>query len=226
MTSNVFSRLMPTGQGRSFYEELRGQQDTLDVEDRAGLLDEENLNHHFHDDDLENAEGLGVDDSRINMDTRASRGKSGRRYPAAGRSNRKVSAGWNVHDDDGDNDVPASLLVERHDGPIPDGTRQPGRHQTDQDTGHIPGSSKARVQWETAQMQQQLHNDDLFNSSRHGGNAPNVFLAGVISGNAKKKAEWRWANVSNLDTFIKNVYDYYQGCGAWCIIIERILHLM
>lgn len=224
MTSNVFSRLMPTGQGRSFYEELRGQQDTLDVEDRAGLLDEENLNHHFHDEDLENAEGLGVNDSRINMDAR-SRGKSGRGHPA-GRVARKASTAWNIPDDDGDNDVPASLLVERHDGATPGDSRQPGRQQTGHHMGPIPGSSKSRPQWEAAQIQQQLHSDDLFNNSRQGAKTPNAFLAGVISGNAKKKAEWRWANVSNLDNFIKNVYDYYQGCGAWCIFIERTLHLM
>jgi autophagy-related protein 9 len=47
-----------------------------------------------------------------------------------------------------------------------------------------------------------------------------------VSGNAKKKAEWRWANVSNLDIFIKDVYDYYVGNGMWCILVERALHLV
>ena len=233
MTSNAFSRLMPTARGRSFYEELRDQEDTLDVEDRAGLLDEENLNHHFHDHDLENAEGLGVDESRITMDPRANpnlnpnQGRRGRGHPAH-RSSRDTAAAWNTHDDDGDNDVPASLLVERHDGGLtnamspPSPAKQPTNHRT----ASMPGPSRSRAQWETTQMQQQLHNDDPLADSRQSDDAPNAFLAGVILGNAKKKAEWRWANVSNLDNFIKDVYDYYQGCGVWCIFIERALHLI
>lgn len=43
---------------------------------------------------------------------------------------------------------------------------------------------------------------------------------------ADKKAEWRWANVSNLDNFIRDVYDYYHGYGIWAILLERFLHLL
>ncbi|KAK3322092.1 autophagy protein Apg9-domain-containing protein [Apodospora peruviana] len=228
MTSNVFSRLMPTGHGRSFYEELRGQEDTRDVEDRAGLLDEENLNHHFHDYDLETAEGLGVDDSRITLDTMANQTARGWHQSASRPDgNAATAAAWRTHDDDGDNDVPASLLVERHDGDHPTGMpEQSTREHTGRRTTAIPGSSKSRLQWETAQTQQRLHNDDAFGNLRHNDGTPSAFLAGVISGNVKKKAEWRWANVSNLDKHMKDVYDYYQGCGMWCIFIERALHLI
>ncbi|KAK4216391.1 autophagy protein Apg9-domain-containing protein [Rhypophila decipiens] len=222
-SSNVFQGLMPTGHGRSFYEELRrGHSNTLDIEDRAGLLDEENLNHDFHDYDLDNAEGLGVDDSRINMDARAAPARSGRRHPAA-RSNGKASVAW--RDEEADNEVPESLMIEPHGGGRADSTSR--RNEAGHHGGAIPGPSKSRAQWEAAQTQQQLHSDSPVSGSRHGGNAaPSAFLAGVISGNAKKKAEWRWANVSNLDNFIKDVYDYYEGCGAWCIFIGRILHLI
>lgn len=37
---------------------------------------------------------------------------------------------------------------------------------------------------------------------------------------------FRWANVSNLDVFIRDVYDYYLGAGIWCILLERLLHLL
>ncbi|KAK0610478.1 autophagy protein Apg9-domain-containing protein [Bombardia bombarda] len=234
MTANMFSRLIPTTQGRSFYEDLRGRDDD-DLEDRAGLLDEENLNHNFHDYDLENAEGLGVDDSRITMDRIQSSPRGGEQgESAAGRPRGAAHPAWNAHDDD-DNDVPRSLLVEHDNGETINITgearrKQGGRHLH---AGFaIPGSSKSRAQWETTQNQQRLHSDDMFGLPRHDNNnnnnrnAPNAFLGNMISGNAKKKAEWRWANVSNLDNFIKDVYDYYQGAGIWCIMMERGLHLV
>lgn len=215
----MFSRLLPTARGRSFYEELRDQDDA--ERGRAGLLDEENLNHNFHDYDLENAEGLGVDDSQPGLgEVAAARG----RQPGA-RTRRTSGLGWPIHDDDGDNDVPASLLVEHNDhtsGTPGQHNRRTGNHRTPA----IPGSSRARPQWEATQAQQRLHRDDSFPPFGRIRDAPTSFMTGVISGSAKKKAEWRWANVSNLDKFIQDVYDYYVGCGIWCILLERVLHLL
>ncbi|KAK0713848.1 autophagy protein Apg9-domain-containing protein [Lasiosphaeria miniovina] len=225
MASNVFSRLMPSTRGRSFYEELRGRDDTLENEEHAGLLDDENLNHNFQDYDLESAQGLAVDDSRITLGGAPTSAPRGRGRLAA-RTHLDAGMGWASHDDDGDNDVPASLLVERHDRDNAGGPGQPTRNQAEDPTAPIPGPSGARPQWETTQVRQRLHNDEAFNPSRSYSDAPNALLDGVISGSAKKKAEWRWANVSNLDNFIKDVYDYYQGCGMWCILTERILHLI
>ncbi|KAK3346232.1 autophagy protein Apg9-domain-containing protein, partial [Lasiosphaeria hispida] len=226
MASNVFSRLMPTNRGRSFYDELRGGRDeAYEVEDRAGLLDEENLNHNFHEYDLENAEGLGVDDSRLTLGEPANP-VPGRRGHSASRSHGAGGMAWNTHDDDGDNDVPASLLVEHQDMDMTGSPGQQRRRQGEHRATAVPGPSKARSQWETTQAQQRLHNDDVFGPSERGKGTPNTFITGVITGSAKKKAEWRWANVSNLDNFIKDVYDYYQGCGMWCILMERVLHLI
>jgi autophagy-related protein 9 len=132
---------------------------------------------------------------------------------------------WATHDDDGDNDVPASLLVENREG---DAGGTPGRSPRNKRSraAAIPGPSKAHAQWETAQAHQRLHSDDAFEPSRRGTGLPHSLLTGVVSGSAKKKAEWRWANVSNLDNFIKDVYDYYAGHGIWCILVERVLHLV
>ncbi|OAA54510.1 autophagy protein [Niveomyces insectorum RCEF 264] len=43
---------------------------------------------------------------------------------------------------------------------------------------------------------------------------------------AHDRAMWRWVNVSNLDNFIRDVYDYYRDCGLRCILLERFLHLV
>jgi autophagy-related protein 9 len=81
------------------------------------------------------------------------------------------------------------------------------------------------MQWEDTQNEPRLHHEDTFDPLRRNGYT-NAFMAGITVGNAKQKAEWRWASVSNLDIFIKDVYDYYQGCGIKCILLERSLHLL
>lgn len=219
MAPKVLSKIIPSARGRSFYEDLRGRDREFDAEGHAGLLDEDNLNQNFQDYDLEHAEGLTVDDSRITLGRLTS-------PTSKMRSKANAPAPWLVHEDDGDNDVPASLLVEHHDAP---GAGSSGRSRSKQGghTGHaIPGSSKAHAQWETTQAHQRLHGDDSFGPPGRRSKAPSSLFTGVVSGSAKKRAEWRWANVSNLDTFIKDVYDYYLGCGMWCILMERTFHLV
>ncbi|KAK3989647.1 autophagy protein Apg9-domain-containing protein [Cladorrhinum sp. PSN332] len=218
MAQRVFNKMMPTARGgRSFYEELRARE--RDPESHAGLLDEQNLNEDFQDYDLDHA-GLGVEESRTTV--------GGRRSPSSKRRGRRAAPpAWPTHDDDGDNEIPASLLVEPHEGhtaDVPDQSRRKQVNYHQQGTA-IPGPSRARAQWDTAQAHQQLHNDELPQQPQRDNNAPN-FFAGVVSGSSKKQAEWRWANVSNLDIFMKDVYDYYVGAGIWCIITERVLHLM
>lgn len=227
MTSNMFSKLLPGAAGRSFYDDLRARNDNEDIEDRAGLLDEENLNHQFHDYDLDNVEGLGVDDSRQSLaggPKKLGRGGPSRRRPQKDAGYNK----WFGHGEEGeDNDVPESLLVEPHD--MVDATHA-GQRRTKEAPGRqsvIPGpsTSNARSQWEATQAQQRLHRED--SSGRgHMPPRPGAFIANAIGGDAKKKAEWRWTNVSNLDNFMHDVYAYYQGCGFWCILLERFLHLV
>jgi len=224
MAPSVFSKLIPATQGRSIYEELRGVDEPYDFQARAGL-DEENLNHNFHEYDLENAEGLGVDDSHPAISERVTPSRDGR-GTSRGRPPRAGGPAWHSHDEEGDNDVPASLLVEPHDDPATTPGRQRRRHGSGHRTNAIPGSLTAQAQWETTQAHQRLHSDDLFSIPPRYKDAPRTFITGVISGSAKKKAEWRWANVSNLDNFIKDVYDYYLGSGIWCILLDRALHLM
>ncbi|KAL2024822.1 hypothetical protein VTK56DRAFT_5643 [Thermocarpiscus australiensis] len=227
MASSVFSKLVPAARGsRSFYEELRARED--DPEGRAGLLDEENLSHHFQDYDLEHAEGLGVEDSRTTLG-RATSPASRAHGPPGGRLDRDAGpAAWAPHedDDDNDNDVPASLLVEHHEPDTEGTSRRSRRSRGGNQAAAIPGSSKARAQWEATQARLRLHDETATGPSTRGNGLPRSLFTGTVSGGAKKKAEWRWANVSNLDNFIKEVYDYYVGAGMWCILVERILHLV
>lgn len=142
MSSNIFSRFNSTAGrgGRPFYDGGgRNEPETresYDVEERAGLaVDEENLNEQFHDYDLDNADGLGIDASRATIESAvpptisggaatsaaaaaaaasSAAGGTGKQAAASRgrRGNRNTSQSrWG--DDDGDNDdVPGSLLVE------------------------------------------------------------------------------------------------------------------
>ncbi len=227
MASNIFSRLVPGGRSsRSFYEDLRAGDDLADVEERAGLaLDDENLNHPFRDDDLDDADGLGAEGSRLTVGS----ADAAAAVPAPFRRRKEHGARWLGVDDDADDDVPESLLVEAHEaGPVlhPIQRRQPPLQAR---SGAVPGPAtrKSRAQWETAQSQQRLHQDDGLGAAGHGHRGqPGSVMANVGPDSDREKAMWRWVNVSNLDIFIRDVYDYYQACGMWCILTSRILHLM
>ena len=122
--------------------------------------------------------------------------------------------------------------------------------------GAIPGPAtrKNRAQWEATQKQQRLHGDDTGTTAGGGGmrggfGAPPAPISGraaaaagtqpghallsyfFTSGGSQKstaydRAMWRWVNVSNLDNFIRDVYDYYRDSGIRCILLARLLHLV
>ncbi|KAF6811158.1 autophagy protein Apg9 [Colletotrichum plurivorum] len=232
MASNIFSRIAPLAKGsRPSYEYSRGARGgNLDIEDQAGLdVDEENLREQFQDYDLDHVQGLAADDSRATLDINPDLPKTpddstGRTKRTSVR--RDLGTRWLGHEEDGDNDVPASLLVEHH-GLETDARRA---SRVKQQTAPyrqspIPGPSspRAHAQWESTQAQHKLHPADTARASQ----AQSRQLArGLASGNEKEKALWRWVNVSNLDFFIQDVYFYYRGSGFWCIVCGRILHLL
>ncbi|KAF9651480.1 APG9-domain-containing protein [Thelephora ganbajun] len=43
---------------------------------------------------------------------------------------------------------------------------------------------------------------------------------------AYERALWSWVNVYNLDAFLQEVYQYYQGKGIYCIALSRGLNLL
>ncbi|CAN8104986.1 unnamed protein product [Discula destructiva] len=219
MASNLFSKLVPSTQQRSFYDQLRARDDD-DVEDQAGsAMDEQNLNHHFQDDEID-PKTLAIESSRTTTASGA------RHSPARGRHQRAYR--WPTQDDDGDNEVPPSLLVEAHQKDALTRPENAPRNTTRSGNAPVPGPStrRSRTEWDAAKTQHRLHQNDT--APRPFGRAaaePRTIGSSVI-GTAKQKAEWRWANVDNLDNFMQNVYDYYRGNGFWCILIDRLLHLV
>jgi len=232
MTSNLLSRLLPTNPaGRSIYDDLRAHDEGSgsDLEERAGLaLDEENL--RFRDDELGNAEVFNGEDSRITSESTAflpdprdrSHGRgTDRRGKTQGDRSKWLPQSPRLLEEDGDDEVPQSLLIEGNEMPGPSSPSQPRVRHTQQHSKRqppIPGPSnrETRAHWEAAQTQQRLHQDLVPERPE-----PTHQRAGMLTGSARDKAMWRWINVTNLDNFMAEVYDYYLGAGMWCILLER-----
>ncbi|KAI1462982.1 APG9-domain-containing protein [Daldinia caldariorum] len=227
MPPNLFSRLVPSGDDRPLYDRLRNAQDD-DVESRAGLdLDEENLAQHFQEDDLAHAGGAGLDDSRISTPRSPIATASKARRGPARVNPHDARSRWLPPEDEMDNDVPASLLVEGLDAT----TSKPNKQRTSprparNSTRRYSADKRIQAQWETAQARQRLHQDEEYGPSTAEPQRGGTVRSPGFIGSPKDKAMFRWANVSNLDVFIRDVYDYYLGAGMWCILLDRFLHLL
>jgi autophagy-related protein 9 len=242
MASNLLSRLLPTNNNApSIYEDLRAHEEASeqsDVEERVGMaLDEENLGGSFHDYNLQNAEVFNGEESRITTESMAflpeqQQGQQPRRQPGnqqrdtrGGSRSKWVAQSPRILEDDGDDDVPASLLIEGDEdaGPSQPTTQRDTRSKRQTKASAVPGppTREARARWDRAQEQQRLHQDDDLNRPR----AP-VPKSGLVAGSPREKAMWTWLNATNLDHFMGEVYDYYVGSGIWCICLERFLSLL
>ncbi|MCJ1391968.1 autophagy protein atg9 [Xylographa bjoerkii] len=232
MASNIFSRLLPhTAGSRSVYEELRERDDSSDagdIEERAGMasVDEENLAHHDFQLDPALADAMG---SQLGLDTSPTSNAATDRHE----SGRARAPRWlrkprnNAEIDDGDDDVPLSLLIEGGRGEVPLSPLRPLSTTSPQGTNSVPipgpVTRATRAKWQISQEQQQLHQEPKAvrayddRSSR----GTNIHMI-----DRKEKALWRWTNVENLDNFLKDVYDYFLGNGIWSILLSRALNLL
>lgn len=123
-----------------------------------------------------------------------------------------------------DNDPPASLLIENNiPVPPPISSRQDAPRSQARNSRAGPSVARTRPQWEPVTAQQPSNHET--NPSRQ---APQVrsVLAGRVAGGAKEKAHWRWVNTTNLDGFMNDVYNYFEGGGVWCILSSRVLWLL
>ena len=225
MASNILSRLLPPAVGEpSVYETLRQHDegsDHSDFEDRAGMaLDEENLEAGFHDYELDDALADAAASHAAPSTRRgSSRGTSARNVHSRTRGHQSAHRG-NV--DELDDEVPQSLLIEDDEDIFPtSGTRQSGGIPAP-----VPGptSRGTRAKWQATQDQQRLHPEDPPHARLPGIPDRRGDALGILD--PKERALWMWANVENLDNFLKDVYDYFLGNGIWCILLNRLLNLL
>ncbi|BCS24289.1 autophagy protein ATG9 [Aspergillus puulaauensis] len=248
MASNVLSRFLPPNGAPSVYETIRqhdDDSDASDVEERAGLTfgDDVNLEARFSDRELEDAmadaareESPSPSDTFLTPQrghqTDASRSGPRRRKHSNPRWMQSMSPRPNPvddedNDDDHDDDVPASLLMEgQHDDddlkirlPPP-----PSHHLSDPQPSH-PTRSPGRnhIRWDNTTDRRPSHDLPWRNHPRSLWSAGHPNLALV---DPKEKAMWMWANVENLDNFLKDVYTYFLGNGIWSILLNRILSIL
>lgn len=237
MASNLLSRLLPTNSaGRSIYDDLRAHDEASesDIEEQAGMaIDEENL--RFHDDELGGADVFTGEDSRLTTESTAFlagqqqgiRPSPGRQDNKAPRTHSKWTQSPRLLEEDGDDDVPASLLIEGnnpHSGTPARPSKSPPNPQRRKPPVSGPSNRESDAHWEAARAQQRLYEDDEA-GTRHMTQAtrPNI---GLLTSNPRERAMWRWINITNLDSFIRDVYDYYLGSGIWCMILARVLNLL
>lgn len=229
MTSRGFSSPDPPGRsGPSIFSDLRNNIESDRRHDGGLAVDEQNLREEFRDYDLESNMDGGR--SRMTLDSAADTAgglRSGSPHRAIRGRNRNR---WQPQDDEDEeeNDVPESLLMEPNEA---DGASDVGSAMARQSrhaeqpllAGHLPHRAQGR--WDAPRSTR--------NPPRDSRPAPasrkfpaNPIAPGAPANTAKDKAAWRWVNITNLDQFMLDVYNYYDGCGIWCILTDRGLHLL
>jgi len=224
------------------YEAIRQDDagsDSSDVENRASLLPGDARQEGFSDRELEDAladagnsgfssPGAGLMGRRESQPDRyGSQSKSRRRKSSKPRWVPQASSAG--HDlDDRDEDVPLSLLVEGNDDEelkarlppppqsMPSRSITPSPHPPPRMTRHRHDGSPHRKTSDTI-SEHQHPLGRWFLGQQH------PSLANI---DPKKKAMWRWANVEDLDNFLKDVYIYFLGNGFWSILLSRALNLL
>ena len=210
----------------SIYETFRQRDessDQSDLEERAGMaVDEENLGSRFHDYELDEAladtvpsptsiSGAGNSDRRLRPAVGSSQTRGLRQFP-----------GEAAVIDEADDEVPSSLLFE--------GTREPNSHTRDRQRPKNPPPIQAkpprgnRAKWKATQEHQPLFQESAEQPTQ--ARKPSRRAPMAATTDSKEQAMWRWANVQNLDNFLKDVYAYFLGSGIWSIILSRVLNLL
>lgn len=247
MNSNILSRFLPPTGSPSVYETIRqhdADSDASDPEERAGMALGGHQSKDFSDRELEEAmaddktsrsPSPGTEYLTPEQPLRSSGEGHGKahprrrlsRHPRWMRSSPSANEG-DEGDEGDDDDVPASLLVEGHQDNDNQRTNlpPPPRNHFGADAS-VPGPSSDanRVHWEATKTHQPLHHSNT--RKPHPvkgwvlGQHPNLAMV-----DPKEKAMWRWANVENLDNFVRDVYTYFLGNGIWSILLTRALNLL
>ena len=228
MASNLLSRLLPSASDERLEREPLNapdhSQSSSTDEQHEMEIDEENFGAHFEEQDLAHL----LEEASSSQMTTESRATSpdAKRNPPPGAAGASRAAAWRqptpvrpVPMDD-DDDVPQSLLLE---GGLE--TRASPGQRIEGLPMPVPGPStrQTRAQWETTRTQQRLHNEAR-------GAAPartwgHTSRPGHFAADPKEKALWLWVNQTDLDNYMREVYDYYVGCGIYSMLLRRVLTL-
>lgn len=219
MASNILSKLLPSpsNEQSDFMTAAEARSSMSSDRNRQLGIDEENLGEHFEDQDLDNllAEAVETESTRTSpIFKKRERLMSKPKWMSTGRGST-----------DDDDDVPESLLLE---GGLEASTRP--KKSKDRGAGGlpppVPGPSRERIQaqWDTARARQRLHDDG--EDKRPRPSIPFMNIRRPIIQDRKERAMWMWANVQDLDGFLREIYQYYIDRGVWSIILSRVLWLM
>ncbi|KHO01111.1 Autophagy-related protein 9 [Metarhizium album ARSEF 1941] len=183
----------------------------------SSRLNEESLRHNFNYVDIQ-ASATRSNHTTMDASTKITRGGSIPRFKNAS------TPQWPYHDEDIENDVPASLLLETNEQ---ESKRTVQSMHSNYDTSP-PHSGKddrrPKAQWKATTAQQHMHPNGQQGDT--GIQQPRSLMNGLAPGGKREKALWRWANISNLDSFMRDVYDYYEGGGLLCILCSNALWLL
>ncbi|PHH74732.1 hypothetical protein CDD80_2876 [Ophiocordyceps camponoti-rufipedis] len=80
------------------------------------------------------------------------------------------------------------------------------------------------MHWDSPTTQRQLQQDAV--ARPRPATRPKSLMTGLVAGSRREKSLWRWASTSNLDNFMRGVYQYYEGGGFWCILCANALWLL
>ena len=224
----MLSRLLPSGAGEpSIYETLRESEelsDPSDIEERAGMaLDEDNLGGGFQDYELEEALVNEVASpntlSREGSSSRIESRPTTSNHATATRSKRSLRKPLL---EDFNDDVPQSLLFEGDEDEVVEAGKGIVCGAPPPITR--PATPDTHVKWQRAREQRRLHTvqDSRAPEPRYVPRRPRTYA--MV--HPREQAMWRWANVENLDNFLKDVYDYFLGNGIKCILLGRVLNLL
>ncbi|KMU76254.1 LOW QUALITY PROTEIN: Atg9p [Coccidioides immitis RMSCC 3703] len=225
MTSQLITRLLPINSttSPSIYETIRQYDDDSghsDTEERAAMaVDEENLDGAYQDYELEGALGQASDTQSTHSSFQS---------PAAGDSHLPRHPKWtqeSVNEAEHDDEVPASLLVEGdgEEDPLPPPPRPPSNRSLTM--RQLQTSAPPRLRGPVGSCRGASNPPSC--PSTIASSKPSFKSKSWSSiSQSKEKAMWRWANVENLDNFLKDVYIYFIGNGIWCIVLSRMLNIL
>jgi autophagy-related protein 9 len=220
MASNFMSRLMSSNNpSASIYETLREHDEDsegLDVEETAALdAGRVDRRDSFHDSDFSPPPHRPIPPTTRTTHRGSGPGQIPRKDKSR-MSNKPRRQGRHsrlLDVEEADDDVPASLLIDHHaqnvnpgsitlpppPSSMPDGLSSPRHRPSSMSGNQVPPRAKP--------------------------------VAGLVGGNLanadpKTKAMFRWANVTDLDNFLFEVYTYYQQHGYWSTILKRCFNFL